>query len=393
MKRVYLDHNATCPVHPEVLEAMLPYLRENFGNPSSLHSFGKRARKGVEEAREKLAKLIGCLPEEIIFLSGGTEANNLAIKGVAEALKSKGNHIITSKVEHHAILNPCKRLESLGYEVTYLEVDRWGRVDPEEVRKSIRSTTILITIIYANNETGTIEPIARISEIAREKGVYFHTDAVQAVGKIPCQVEKLGVDMLSLSGHKIYGPKGIGALYIKKGIKIHSLLQGGHHEKNLRAGTENVPGIVGLGKAAEIALRDREKERGWLLNLRERLERRLKEEIESIHIHGHPTERLPNTLNVSFEGVEGESIILNLDLKGIAVSSGSACTSGSLEPSHVLSAMRVPAPIAQGSVRFSLGRGNTQEDIDYTVEVLKEIIERLRELSPLYRRKRKNEKK
>lgn len=388
MKRVYLDHNATTPTYPEVLEAMLTYFNDSFGNPSSVHQFGQQARKAIDEAREKVANFISAKPEEIVFTSGGTEADNFAIKGVIYANEQNGGHIITSSIEHHAVLNPCEYLEKKGFKVTYLPVDKYGLIDPEETKKAITKETILITIMHANNEVGTIEPIAEIGRIAKERNITLHTDAVQSAGKIPVSVNELHVDLLSLSGHKIYGPKGIGALYIRKGTKIESLIHGGHHEKNRRAGTENVPAIVGLGKAVEIAKDTMEKESIRLTNLRNKLCGGIAEKIDHVLLNGHPGKRLPNTLNMSFEFVEGESIILNLDLKGIAVSSGSACTSGSLESSHVLKAMGVEPAIAQGSIRFSLGKDNTEEDVDYVLEVLPEIVIRLREMSPLYRKKR-----
>lgn len=385
LKRIYLDNNATTPVHPEVLEAMLPYFKEIFGNPSSIHWFGQQAHIAVENAREKVAELIGADDtSEIIFTSGGTEANNLAIKGVAFALKEKGNHIITSQIEHHAVLNPCKNLEKFGFEITYLPVDKYGIVDLEALKKSISPKTILVSIMFANNEVGTIQPIEEISKICQKNGVYFHTDAVQAVGKIHIDVKKLGINMLSLSAHKIYGPKGVGALYIKKGTRIQPILHGGHHEKNRRAGTENVSGIVGLGKACEIAKRDIEQEIKNLTYLRDKLWKGISEKIDNVQLNGHPEKRLPNTLNVSFKYIEGESILLNLDLKGVAVSTGSACTSGTLEPSHVLEAMGVDPVFSQGAIRFSLGRENTEEEIDYVVNILPEIVSKLRAMSPLY---------
>lgn len=389
MKRVYLDHNATTPTHPEVVKAILPYFKEVFGNASSVHQFGQQARKAIDEAREKIANFIGASPKEIVFTSGGTEANNFALKGVVYANEKKGKHIITSSMEHHAVLNPCKYLEKKGFKVTYLPVDKYGLVDPEEVRKAVTKETILISIIHANNEVGTIEPITEIGKIAKEIGIYFHTDAAQTVGKIPVNVNELNIDLLSLSGHKIYGPKGIGVLYIRKGTRIQPLIQGGHHELNRRAGTENVPAIVGLGKAIEIAKATMEKESMRLTNLRNKLCSGIGEKIDYVRLNGHPGKRLPNTLNMSFEFVEGESMILNLDLKGIAVSTGSACTSGSLEPSHVLKAMRVDPAVAQGSIRFSLGKDNTEEDIDYVLEVLPEIVSRLRAMSPLFKQAKK----
>jgi len=388
MKRVYLDHNATTPTHPEVVKAMLPYFEEVFGNASSIHQFGQQARKAIDEAREKVAEFIGAKPEEIVFTSGGTESNNLAIKGILYANESKGKHIITSSIEHHSVLNPCKYLEKKGFKVTYLPVDKYGVIEPEGVKEAISNETILISIMHANNEVGTIESITEIGTIAKEKEIHFHTDAVQSVGKIPVNVNELNVDLLSLSGHKIYGPKGIGALYIRKGTRVQPLIHGGHHEKNRRAGTENVPAIVGVGKAIEIVNETMETGLIHLTNLRNKLCSGIGEKIDHVQLNGHPGKRLPNTLNMSFEFVEGESIILNLDMKGVAVSSGSACTSGSLEPSHVLKAMGVDSAIAQGSIRFSLGKDNTEEDIDYVLEILPEIISRLRAMSPLYKRKK-----
>ncbi|MQY59758.1 MAG: cysteine desulfurase NifS [Clostridia bacterium] len=388
MRRIYLDYNATTPLHPGVLEAVLPYYKSVFGNASTIYSFGQEARKAIDDAREALACLIGAEPEEIVFTSGGTEADNFALKGVASALKGKGGHIITSSIEHHAVLFACKYLEKMGKKITYLPVDRYGWLDPDRVKEAITNKTVLISIIHANNEIGTIEPIAEIGKIARECGVYFHTDAVQTVGKIPIDVNELGMDLLSLSAHKFYGPKGVGALYIRKGTKIHPLIHGGEQERKRRAGTENVPGIVGLGEASKIAGKEMKQEYSHVKKLRDELENKIKDNIDYIRFNGHPTERLPNTSNVSFEFIEGESLVLNLDLKGVAVSTGSACASGSLEPSHVLSAIGVPPAIAQGSIRFSLGRENKEEDIDYTVENLVEIVGRLREMSPLFPEKK-----
>jgi len=383
MKSVYMDHNATTPVRPEVLEAMLPFFRDKFGNASSIHTFGQDARAAVEEARAKVAEALGADSSEIYFTSGGTESDNMAIKGIAYASRKRGNHIITSRIEHHAVLHTCRQLEREGFEVTYVPVDRYGVVDPGDIGSSMREDTILITVMHANNETGTIQPIDEIAELAKERGVPFHTDAVQSFGKIPIDVGKLGVDLLSISGHKIYGPKGVGALYMRRGLKITPLIHGGHHERSRRAGTENVPGIVGLGVAAELAVREIEDEGRKLTELREALEGGIRERIDRVSINGHPERRLPGTSNISFASVEGESIILSLDMKGVAVSSGSACTSDSLEPSHVLMAMGVPPELAQGSVRFSLGRDNTREDVNYVLEVLPPIISRLREISVL----------
>lgn len=384
MRRVYMDHNATTPVHPEVLEAMMPFFRDQFGNASSIHWAGREVKKYLDEAREKVAALLHASPEEVIFTGCGTESDNMAIKGVALALREKGRHIITTQVEHHAVLHTCQFLENMGYEVTYLPVDGEGLIDLEKLRRSIKAETILITIMFANNETGTIFPVQEIGEIAREKGVIFHTDAVQAVGKLPIDLQQLPVDILSLSGHKLYSPKGIGAQYIRKGTKLTSLIHGGAQERSRRAGTENIPYIIGLGKASEIALRDFQKRHIHLIALRDRLNQEIIKRVPHVKRNGHPTQRLPNTLNMSFLYIEGESLLLNLDLEGIAVSSGSACTSGSLEPSHVLLAMGIPHEIAQSAIRLSLGWNNTEEDIDYVVEALPRIVKRLRDMSPLY---------
>lgn len=385
-RKVYLDHNATTPVHPKVLEAMLPFYKEGFGNASSIHSFGREVKVALDESREKVAKFLNADPLEIYFTSGGTESDNLAIKGVAWANRKKGNHIITSKIEHHAVLESCKFLEREGFEITYLPVDRYGIIDPEELKKNLRKDTILVTIMYANNETGIIEPIEELSVITKENGVFFHTDAVQAGGKKKIDVNKLGVDLLSLSAHKFYGPKGVGALYIRRGVRLTPLAHGGHHEKARRAGTENIPGIVGLARAMEIAHSDMENEEKRLKSLTNSFFDKVTKKIPDVFLNGHLEKRIPNTLNLSFKGVEGESIILNLDLKGIAVASGSACTSGSLEPSHVLSAMGVAPDLAQSSLRFSFGRSNTMEDVDYVVEVLPEIVSKLRAMSPIYQK-------
>ncbi|MDP2912384.1 MAG: cysteine desulfurase NifS [Candidatus Omnitrophota bacterium] len=385
MKQVYLDNNATTRMREEVLDAMLPFYGQTYGNASSVHGFGRAARKAIDDARQKAADLLGAASiEEIIFTSGGTEADNFAIKGAARALKPKGSHIITSSVEHHAVLNSCKFLEKEGYKVTYLKVDRYGIVDLDELKESITDQTILVTIMYANNEVGTIEPVEEIAKIAKAKGICFHTDAVQAVGKIPLETKSLNCDLLSMSAHKIYGPKGIGALYIRKGAKITPQMHGGHHEMGKRAGTENVAGIVGLGKAAELAKKELNEEKRKLSDLRDYLYKGITSRIESVRLNGHPDKTLPNTLNVGFKYLEGESIVLNLDMEGIAVSTGSACTSGSLEPSHVLTAMGIDPAETQGSIRFSLGRDNTKEDMDYVLDVLPPIIKRLRDMSPLY---------
>lgn len=379
-----MDHNATTPVLPDVLEAMLPYFREYFGNASSVHSFGRDARNGMEEARERLANFIGAQSSEIIWTSGGTESDNFAIEGAAYDNIKKGKHIITSLIEHPAILNTCKHLETHGFEVSYLTVDKYGVIDLDELRNLIRDETVLITVMQANNEVGTIQPLKEIGKIAKEKGIIFHSDAVQSLGKIPINVNDLGVDMLSFSAHKIYGPKGIGALYIRKGTKVEPLIRGGHHERNRRGGTENVPGIVGFGKAVEIASSDMEQESKRLWNLTEKLKDGLLEKLDYIYVNSHPTQRLPNTMNISFDYVEGESILLNLDMKGVAASTGSACSSGSLEPSHVLLALGICSATAQGAIRFSLGRSNTEEDVNFILDELPIIVNRLRSMSPLY---------
>lgn len=383
-RRVYMDHAATTYTKQEVLDEMMPYFNEIYGNPSSVHSFGREARKAVDMARERTAIALNALPEEIYFTGGGTEADNWAIKGVALANMHKGKHIITTSIEHHAVLHTCKYLEKMGFEVTYLPVDSYGLVYPEQVKEAITDKTILISVMFANNEIGTIEPIKEIGAIARERGVYFHTDAVQVVGNLPIDVKDMNIDLLSLSAHKFYGPKGIGALYIKKGIKLHPFIHGGAQERNRRAGTENLPGIVGLGKAIELANSKLEESSKRLMAMRDRLISGVLNSIENVRLNGHPTRRLPGNANFSFEFIEGESLLLSLDMKGIAASSGSACTSGSLDPSHVLLAIGLPHEIAHGSLRLTLGDGNTDEDIDYVLEILPGIVQRLREMSPLF---------
>jgi cysteine desulfurase len=385
MRRVYFDHSATTPVRPEVAEEMLRFLSgDNFGNPTSLHYFGRIARNAVEEAREKVAAAIGADPREIVFTSGGTEADNMAIHGVAFNNANRGNHIITSAVEHHAVLNTVKALGKQGFTITVLPVDQYGMVSVDDVANAITDKTILITIMHANNEVGTIMPIAEIGKLARERGVIFHTDAVQSFGKIPVNVDELGVDLLTLSGHKIYGPKGIGALYIRKGTRWkQTLFHGGAQERLRRAGTENVPGIVGLGRAAELAAAELKEESARLSVLRDKLIEGVKKRFSRVRLTGHPVTRLPNLASFCFEFIEGESMLLSLDMKGVAASSGSACTSGSLEPSHVLLAMGIPPEVAHGSIRLSLGRDNTEEDVDYFLEVMQPIVERLRAMSPL----------
>jgi len=380
---IYLDNAATTPVDKKVLEAMLPYYSDIFGNPSSLHSHGQEAKKAIEEAREKVAKALGADFDEIYFTSGGSESDNWALKGVAYALKEKGNHIITTEIEHHAVLHTCRYLEKEGFKVTYLPVDEYGLVKPEDLKKAITDKTILVSIMFANNEIGTIEPIEELVKIAHEKNVYFHTDAVQAVGNVPIDVKKLDVDLLSLSAHKIYGPKGVGALYIKKGVKIHSLIQGGTQERNRRAGTENVPGIVGLGEAIELITKNLDSHINKLTFLRDKLINGILEKIPYTRLNGHPTKRLPGNVNVSFEFIDGESLILNLDMAGICASSGSACTSGSLEPSHVLLAIGLSKELARGSLRLTIGKDNTEEDIDKVLEALPQIVKRLRSISQI----------
>ena len=385
MAKIYFDHSATTPVDKQVAELMLEYMTEKYGNASSIHAFGREARKAVENARRKVASLIGAASaNEIFFTSGGTEADNLALKGVAYANRKKGNHIITTSIEHHAILHSCECLEKNGFTVTYLPVDEHAMVRLEDIRQAITDKTILISVMFANNEVGTIQPIKEIGQLAREKGIIFHTDAVQAIGSYPIDVKEYNIDLLTLAGHKFYGPKGVGALYVRHGIRLDAQQQGGSQERNMRAGTENVPGIVGLGKAAEIAERDMPVKLARIIALRDKLIAGITEKIPYIKLNGHPTIRLPGNVNFSFLYVEGESLLLNLDLKGIAASSGSACTSGSLDPSHVLLAMGLTHEVAHGSLRISLGRGNTEEDIDYCLEVLPEILERLRSMSPLF---------
>ncbi|MFQ5519999.1 MAG: cysteine desulfurase NifS [Candidatus Methylomirabilia bacterium] len=380
MRRVYLDHNASTQVHPDVIQAMLPFFGDQFGNPSSIHGFGREAREGLEQARESIASFLRVGKEEIVFTSGGTESDNLAVKGVAGARGS--GHIITSQIEHHAVLRTCQALEAQGFAVTYLSVDQDGLVDPEQVRRAIRPDTILITIMHANSEVGTLEPVEAIGQIAREHGIPFHTDAVQTFGKVPLDVHGFGINLLSFSSHKIYGPKGIAGLYIRRGTKMVSVQHGGEHERRRRAGTENVPGIVGFGKAVEIRARDMESEAQRVTALRNRFWEGIRERVPDVRLNGHPTRRLPGTLNLCFRHVESESIVLGLDLKGVAVSAGSACTSGNVEPSHVLVAMGIPLDWAMGAVRATLGRTTSSEDIEHVLDVLPPVVERLRSLSP-----------
>lgn len=392
MRKVYLDHAATTPVHPKVLEAMLPYFIGKFGNPSNLHDIGREAKNAVEEARAKTAELIGARADEIFFTASGAESNNFAIKGLAQANSQKGKHIIVSQLEHFSVLHPAKTLEKSGFSVTYLPTDKQGLVSPDDVAKAITKDTILVSIMHANNEIGTIEPIEDIGKITKEKGVLFHTDAVASTGWIPVDVKALGVDALSLSGHQFYGPKGAAALFVRKGVRIKPQLEGGIQEDGRRAGTENVPAIVGLGKAAELAAVETTNRMNYLTPLRDRLQNGLVEKIDHLEINGHPTKRLPHNLNVSLWYVEGESMLLFLNMAGISVSSGSACTSRSLKSSHVLTCIGTDAAVANGTLLMSLGMGNTVEDIDYVIEKLPPIVQRLREMSPLYEDMIKNKK-
>ena len=388
MKRIYLDYAATTPTHPEVLKAMLPYFTEVFGNPSSIYSYGQEAKGAIGEAMVQVAELIGARDEEIIFTSGGTEADNFAIKGMAFANKNKRDHVITSSIEHHAVIETCKFLERKGFRVTYLPVDEYGLVDPGDVKKAITNKTILISVMHANNEVGTIEPIAEIGKIAKEAGICLHTDAVQTVGHIPVDVNELGVDLLSISAHKLYGPKGIGALYNRKGTKLVPFMHGGEQERRRRAGTENVPGIVGFGRAAELARQEMSEEAERLAYLRDKLIKGILERIDHTHLSGHPSRRLPNNVNVSVDFVEGESMLLNLDLEGICASTGSACSSSSLEPSYVLLAMGLSHEQAHGSLRLTLGKWTTDEMIEQVLDVLPRIVAKLRAISPLLKGQR-----
>ncbi len=383
MQRVYFDHNSTTPLDPRVLEAMRPYLTETFGNASSVHSYGQFAKAGLEQSRETIAGLLNCRPEEIYFTSGGTESDNTAIKGVAEALAHKGKHIIASSVEHHAVTETCEYLEKYGYEVTYLAVDNRGYVDPEELKAALKDDTILVAIMLGNNETGTLQDIKALAEIAHARGVYFHTDAVQALGKIKVDIKDLGVDLLAGSAHKFYGPKGVGFLYAKAGTRFSPYAHGGAHERNKRAGTENVASIVGMARALELDCEELEKNTAHIGKLADKLYEGIFN-IPDVTFNGDPEKRIKGTLNFTFIGCEGEATILSLDMKGIAVSSGSACTSGAVEPSHVLRAMGVPAELAQTAIRFSLGKDNTEQEINLCLAELPPIINRLRQMSPIY---------
>lgn len=382
--RIYLDNAATTRTSEEVVNAMLPYFTENYGNPSSIYEIGQRSKEAITTAREQIAEVIGAKTEEIYFTAGGSEADNWALKEAFEAYSQKGHHIITTKIEHHAILHTCEYLEKKGAEITYLDVDENGLVNLDQLQKAIRPDTILISVMFANNEIGTIEPIKEIGMIAKEHGILFHTDAVQAFGQVPINVDEMNIDMLSSSAHKINGPKGIGFLYIRKGVKIRSFVHGGAQERKRRAGTENVPAIVGYGAAAKHAAETMEERTAKERELRDYFIDRVQKEIPYVKLNGHPQKRLPNNINFSFRFIEGESLLIMLDMKGIAGSSGSACTSGSLDPSHVLLAIGLPHEIAHGSLRLSLGADTTKEDLDYTLEQIKDIVNRLRELSPLY---------
>jgi cysteine desulfurase len=383
MRRVYLDNNATTPILPEVFEAMRPYFAEQFGNASSIHQYGQQARAAVERARESVAALLGCRASELVFTSGGTEGDNLAIFGLVQS----GDHIITSTIEHHAVLNSCQRLQALGCEVTYVPVDGRGLVDPDDVRHALRPNTKLISVMMANNETGVLQPVAEIGKIAAEADVWFHTDAVQAASKVTINVAEIGCDLLSISGHKMHAPKGVGALFVRKGTLLNPLFYGGRHERSRRAGTENVPGIVALGRAAEIARNGLESgEMQKIRMMRDRLEQTVLETIEATGVNGAGAPRVPNTTNIWFDYIEGEALVIALDLKGVAISTGAACSSGAVEPSHVLTAMGLSPDRARASMRFSLGKHNTPEDVNYLLSVLPESLARLRELSPLYKR-------
>ena len=383
MKRKYMDHAATTPLAPEVLEAMIPYFSERYGNPSSLHSFGREAREAVDDARTEVAALLNAEPSEIYFTSGGTESDNLALKGIARKNKKMGRHIITSSIEHPAVLEVCKALTKEGFEVTYLPVTREGLVEVGAVEEAVREDTILISVMHANNEIGTIQPLEEIGRLAGEKEIYFHTDGVQTAGKIPVDVKALGVDAFSLSGHKLYGPKGAGALYIRKGVRIESIQQGGGHERGMRSGTENVPGIVGLGKAARIAKGNMAEESERMRSLRDRMSGWVQKEIEDSWLNGHPVKRLPSNLNFGFRYIEGESLLLYLDAKGVAASTGSACSSKKLAASHVLSAIGLEPVESHGSLRITLGMENTEEDVDCACRAISESVARLREMSAL----------
>jgi cysteine desulfurase len=389
-RTIYMDHSATTFVKPEVLDAMIPYFTEHFGNPSSIYSIARESKKAIDVARLRTAKALGADPDEIFFTSGGSESDNWAIKGVVLANRKRGNHIITTQIEHHAVLHTCQFLEKEGFEITYLPVDQYGLVDPAELEKAITDKTILISIMYANNEIGTIEPIGELGAIAKKHKVYFHTDAVQAIGSIPIDVKAQNIDLLSLSAHKFYGPKGVGALYIKKGVRIENLIHGGGQERRRRAGTENIAGIIGLGKAIEMVTADIPGHSAKICLMRDRLIKGVLGTIPYTRLNGHPEKRLPGNFNVSFEFIEGESMLLWLDDEGICASTGSACTSGSLEPSHVLLATGLPVEISHGSLRLTLGDANKQTDVDFVLEVLRKVVTKLRDISPLYQKSGKD---
>ncbi|HZH94061.1 MAG TPA: cysteine desulfurase NifS [Tissierellaceae bacterium] len=383
-KMIYMDHSATTPVKKEVLQEMLPYFSEYYGNPSSVYQLSSKSKLAIDKARDQVAKGLGAKKSEIYFTGGGSEADNWAIKGIAYRHRDKGNHIITTKIEHHAVLHTCEYLENQGFEVTYLDVDEYGMISLEDLEGAIRDNTILISIMFANNEIGTVQPVKEIGEIARRHKVLFHTDAVQAVGSIKIDVNEMNIDLLSMSAHKLYGPKGVGALYIRQGTRIDPLIAGGAQERNKRAGTENIAGIVGTGKAVELAYEHLEENNRKLISLRERLIKGINGKIPHVRLNGHPEKRLPGNVNFCFQFIEGEALLLSLDMVGVAGSSGSACTSGSLDPSHVLLSIGLPHEIAHGSLRLSLGLGNTEEEVDYVVDQLVGIVDRLRKMSPLY---------
>lgn len=382
-KQIYLDHAATTPMDPRVLAAMMPYLGPEFGNPSSIYTIAQRAKQALDEARSDVAEVLGCTPEEVLFTSGGTESDNLAILGVARANASKGKHIVTTKIEHHAVLHPCEFLEKEGFEVTYVDVEKNGIVDPEKVKSAVREDTILVSVMYANNEIGTIQPIGPIGRFCKKRDIPFHTDACQAAGALDMDVNRLKVSLLTLNGSKIYGPKGVGVLYVKKGVNIQPLMYGGEQERRIRPGTENVAGIVGLAEALKHAQADREKENKRLIRLRDYLIKGIEDRIPKVILNGHPVERLPNNVNMSILDIEGEALLLRLDMAGFAASSGSACTSGSLDPSHVILALGHPYEIAHGSLRFSLGKDTKKKDLDKLLEVLPKIVDDLRAISPV----------
>src|SRR5690554_2277714 len=383
-KMIYMDHSATTPVKKEVLQEMLPYFSEYYGNPSSVYQLSSKSKLAIDKARDQVSKGLGAKKSEIYFTGGGSEADNWAIKGIAYRHRDKGNHIITTKIEHHAVLHTCEYLENQGFEVTYLDVDEYGMISLEDLEGAIRDNTILISIMFANNEIGTVQPVKEIGEIARRHKVLFHTDAVQAVGSIKIDVNEMNIDLLSMSAHKLYGPKGVGALYIRQGTRIDPLIAGGAQERNKRAGTENIAGIVGTGKAVELAYEHLEENNRKLISLRERLIKGINGKIPHVRLIGHPEKRLPGNVNFYFQFIEGDALLLSLDMVGVAGSSGSACTSGSLDPSHVLLSIGLPHEIAHGSLRLSLGLGNTEEEVDYVVDQLVGIVDRLRKMSPLY---------